>query len=258
MLRVTHSYGFFSNCSVRLDAIVRHFNTTKTLPEQVDSTQQFEWYKPEGVPDDITFQYFQHYSTISIDPSPVPVDYHHSHQFMDYKKLQYDRISPFVTKFFTPSDDIIRRVEYLEQKYHVTNYEKTCALFYRGNDKVQETRLCDYDDIIIRAERLRDAHPTIRFLVQSDESEFIDTMLHRFPNSFCFKDEIRHMQKQLATVDHVFHHLNHEYSKYYLAITLIMARCNHIICTSGNCSIWIMLFRGHANNVQQFLDNAWL
>ena len=51
---------------------------------------------------------------------------------------------------------------------------------------------------------------------------------------------------------------NYDFSKYYLAITLIMSKCKYIICGSGNCSMWIMLYRGNNNNVYQNLNNKWL
>ena len=57
-LFITHSYGFFSCCSVRLHQIINYFNQTKQLPENVDSSQQFTWYKPPGVVADITHDYF--------------------------------------------------------------------------------------------------------------------------------------------------------------------------------------------------------
>ena len=37
-----------------------------------------------------------------------------------------------------------------------------------------------------------------------------------------------------------------------LAITIIMSKCKYIVCTTGNCSIWIMLYRGNVDNIFQF------
>jgi hypothetical protein len=53
------------------------------------------------------------------------------------------------------------------------------------------------------------------------------------------------------------HHTNAVFSKYYLAITIIMSKCKYVICGSGNCSIWIMLYRGNNKNVCQYLDGTW-
>lgn len=259
MLRVTHSCGFFSNCNIRLQEIIRYFDINKKLPITVDSSEQYGWYKPNNNSDDITFDYFNNYDNVKIDIEwKDTIDYTELYQYSDYKTLNYESIIPFVTKYFTPSLDIIDRVNILERKYNITNYENICVLFYRGNDKITETNICGYNEVIEKAEQILENNSDIKFLIQSDETEFIETMLERFPNSLCFKDEIRHMKKQTNTVDKVFKHLNSEYSKYYFAITLIMAKCNHIIFTSGNCSIWIMFFRGHADNVYQYLHDRWV
>ena len=102
-------------------------------------------------------------------------------------------------------------------------------------------------------------NPNIKFLVQSDETEFIELMTKTYPNnSFYFKDEIRHINKCNSSVDIVMRDKNDVFSKYYLAITIIMSKCEYIICGSGNCSIWIMLYRGNSKNVYQNLNKRWL
>ena len=83
-------------------------------------------------------------------------------------------------------------------------------------------------------------------------------MSSHFPrNSFYFNDEIRHIKKQNSTVDFIMKDKNYEFSKYYLAITIIMSKCKYIICGSGNCSEWIMFYRGNNNNVYQNLNGKW-
>ncbi len=76
--------------------------------------------------------------------------------------------------------------------------------------------------------------------------------------TFYFKDERRHMNKCNSTVDIVFKEKNNEFSKYYLAITIIMSKCKYIICGSGNCSAWIMLYRGNSKNVYQSMGDRWI
>ena len=46
--------------------------------------------------------------------------------------------------------------------------------------------------------------------------------------------------------------------KYLLATMNIMAQCKHIICSSGNVSLWILLLRGNAQNVHQSLKMEWV
>ena len=83
-------------------------------------------------------------------------------------------------------------------------------------------------------------------------------MTNKLPdNSFYFKDEIRHMTKCNNTVDIKFKEQNYEFSKKYLAITIIMSKCKYIICGSGNCDEWIMFYRGNNKNVIQNLNGTW-
>lgn len=246
----SHNHGFFSCCSVILHNIVDYINTNKKLC-QSDSANSFGWYKKEKR--DITYEYFEN-PTINQDEIK-PIDYKESYQFDDYSNLDYN-VTNIVEKYFAPSIQIKEIIHSMEAKYTI-DYNNICVLFYRGNDKITETKLCEYNDYLIYANKIMQINTNVIFLIQSDETEFIQFMTRRFPNSFYFKDETRHMNKCNSTVDHVMHHTNDIFSKYYLAITLIMSKCKYIVCGSGNCSIWIMLYRGNNNNVCQYLNGTW-
>lgn len=254
---VTHNGGFFSCCSVRLGKIVEYINLFNKLPNSVDSSSQFSWYKV-GKTGDITYDYFEHYNNIpSIIKHSKKIKYHWDDQFTNYSTIQYAEICPIVKKYFTPTAGIFNIVTNIEHKY-LTSLENTCVLFYRGNDKETETRLCSYDEYIHYANLVLTKCPDIKFLIQSDESGFIQLMLKTFPGiSFYFKDEIRHVNKCNSTVDILYRDTNYMFSKYYLAITIIMSKCKYIICGSGNCSIWVMFFRGNNANVYQNLNGTW-
>lgn len=229
------------------------------LPNDVDSSKQFEWYKNENDKDkDITFDYFKHYSQINdIIQINENIDYHQSYQFIPYSLLNYTNLIPLVKKYFSPSNEICKIINDMEQKYNI-NYDNTCVLFYRGNDKQSETTLCDYSEYLYFAQNILKNNPEINFLIQSDETEFIEFMKNNFPNnSFYFNDEIRHINKCDSTVDVIMKELNYQYSKYYLAITILMSRCKYIICGSGNCSIWIAFYRENSNGMIQNLNEKW-
>ena len=252
-IRITHDSGFFSCCSLRLDRIVRYVNMFGLAPESVDSSRQFSWYK--NSPDtDITHDYFDTKDTPLLT---APVIFNQTDQFTDYEKLDFQRLVPVVARYFAPSADIIQRIASMEQRY-VIDYANTCALFYRGNNKSIETLLSGYDEYIVYAKQIAKQHAGVRFLIQSDETEFIQTMLAAVPNSFYLKDDVRHMPKCNTSVDLAMRSGNHVYSKNYLAATYVMSKCKYVVCGSGNCSIWIVLFRGNANNVYQNLNGKWL
>lgn len=254
-VRVTHNSGFFSCCSMRLWGIVLFINENGCLPNHVDSSEQFQWYKV-GKTGDLTYDYFKHYDSVNSCLSTVPIDYHQDYQFKEYATLDFDAVIPVVKKYFSPSADILQRIASIETRYAI-ECANTCVLFYRGNNKSIETLLSGYDEYIAYAKELAGREPGIRFLVQSDETEFIETMLANVPNSFYLKDDVRHMPKCHTSVDLVMRSGNYAFSKNYLAVTYLMSKCKYVVCGSGNCSIWIVLFRGNANNVYQNLNGQW-
>ena len=160
-------------------------------------------------------------------------------------------------KYFSPSQEINDIITKIEKKYKL-KYHNICVLFYRGNDKNRETPICGYEEYLIYANKVLSDNPKVQFLIQSDETEFIHFMEKAFPNnSFYLKNEIRHISKCNCTVDIIMKETNYIASKYYLGITIIMSRCKYIICGSGNCSIWIMFYRGNCKNVYQNLNHTW-
>jgi hypothetical protein len=193
---LTHNAGFFSCCSIKLDKIVDYINSNLKIPEHIDSSKQFEWYKKQKN-DDITYDFFEHYDNIkNIIIMDYSIDYNHDNQFIDYSKINYNTIIPIVKKYFSPSNSILNIIEIIEKKYNLL-YDNICVLFYRGNDKCVETKLCNYDEYLYYANLILGQNPNIMFLIQSDETEFIEYMIDKFPNnSFYFKDEIRRINER--------------------------------------------------------------
>jgi hypothetical protein len=59
MLRISHKddAGFFSCCSIKLEAIINYFNENKKLPSEIDGKHLFKLYKPRNC-NDITYHFF--------------------------------------------------------------------------------------------------------------------------------------------------------------------------------------------------------
>jgi hypothetical protein len=255
MITVSHNGGFFSCCNIRFQEIVEFYKNHKILPK-VDSSAQFAWYKTESLAD-ITYNYFQDESQIHIDFHETDVTFHHEQQFSDYKTLPLQKFSPIIKKYFSPSNNILSKIDFLKEKYSL-DFDNICVLFFRGNDKQQETKLSSYDDYIPIAQKILIENPSIRFLIQSDETGFIEKMSSVFKNNIIFKDEIRHITKCNNTVDRLIRNKIDIFSQFYLAITIIMAKCKYVVCGSGNCSLFIVLYRGNCENLYQNLNNAWI
>ena len=200
VLIIRHDWGFFSCCSVRLHEIIKFFNSNQRLALNIDCSRLYGWYKV-NTNRDITFDYFEHYNKnfgINIKKN---IDYHENYQYKNYSELDYTSLSPFIEKYFSPSTEIKNIIHDINIKYTL-DYDNICVLFYRGNDKNTETTICNYQEYITKAKQILVENPNIVFLIQSDETEFIETIISLFPNnSFYFKDEIRHMNKCMSTVD---------------------------------------------------------
>ena len=248
-----HDGGFFSNCTIRLFDIILYFNAVKKLPIFVDGSKQFGLYKTDtNKNNDITYEYFCKDCDYKINYDN-PVDFREQHQYIDYNKLNLSQLTPFIKKYFSLSKKIEGDINYIENKYDIETYGNICVLLYRGNDKVTECKLPSYENIVEKARTLYNENNNIKFLIQSDETEFIERMTQEFPNnSFYFKDEIRTINKSNnLSVDKINPGSNFVYSQYYLAITIIMSKCKYVVCTTGNCSLWITLFRGNSENIYQ-------
>ncbi len=247
-LTTQHDGGFFSCCSVRLHFLIEFFNKYKQLPLNYVTKKYFECNKK--YPDeDLTFHYFEHYNNSKEQIEYTKdIEFKEWFQYKIYNTLDLENLLPFIKKYFTPSRKILEIVEMMEKKYNI-DYDNICVLFYRGNDKATEIKLPTIDYYIEYGKTILKDNPNIKFLIQSDETNFLNDMKEEFPNNLIFYDEIRHIYKKNTTVNEVYKETNYQYSLYYYAITLIMSKCNYIICNAGNCSLWMIFYRQHTNNI---------
>lgn len=267
MLIVDHNAGFFSCCSVRLEKIIEYYQQKGYFPQSIDGTSQFQWYKP-FIPHreqmDISFLYFQpytnhpqysgdcsHYVFNNSDPNKPDI------QFSCYRKtLDFSILTPIVNMYFQPSVYMENVKHDLQRFYQLGDLSEYCAVFYRGNDKAKEATLPSYDDFI---KHIRSLPTHLKLLIQSDETDFIQTMLAEFPDRcHWFSKHVRHMKRDASlSVDHTQWASNCYYSVRFLAIVLLLSQCRYMICTSGNCALWATLFRGSAEGIIQYHDNEW-
>jgi len=270
MLKVTHNSGFFSCCSVRLQEIIDFLNNNRQLPEIVDSSVQFHQYKNNKYDYDnkneVTFEFFNHYDNIDIPITYnkfIPID-RMCFQFDDYKnKVDYPSIIPFIKKYFSPSSNIQTILNELIKKYNIST-DDCIAIYYRGTDKIIETIVGTYDSYYEKLKEVIENKPHLQILIQTDTTPFLDFMLEKLKDDSKFNGNIIVInENSTSSTDIGIHNEktrseNFEDIKYLFATFLIISRCKYIICSSGNCSIWMMFFRGNANNVYQNLNTSWI
>jgi hypothetical protein len=262
MLKITHTSGFFSCYTIRLVEIILFFNKNKAMPLSIDSSEQFLFYKPENNAKDITQLFIKETDCKIPYAEPVYLTSEEGDpQFTDYKKIDFPQILPFIKKYFDTSDIVNNNIKLIETKYNI-DYENICVLFYRGLAKYIETNLPTFDDYIYKAREILIINPKTIFLIQSDETDFIDRMRIEFPNNIIFNDVITHVYKErmdyewLPNSEHSLSaNKRRMHSILFLSIVKIMAKSKNVICCSGNISLWICLFRGNMNGVFQYLSH---
>lgn len=258
-LKITHNAGFFSNCTVRLLEIADHLNKTGSLPKEVDSSEQFLHFKSNQETDNLMPVYFDmNFEQLDIPfPKSIELPDCMAIQFQSYSKLPYKLITPFIHKYFTPSDLILKLATEFTAKYKL-DFENLCSVFYRGNDKSREMEIASYDMFIEKAKLIKGVNPDVKFLVQPDEKEFLDAFMKNFPDSIYFL-ETPMLSKQDSSV---FFEIPMEerpmYGAKYFAAVLCLSQCKHMITHSGNGALWACLYRGTSSNVYQVFNNEWI
>ena len=242
ILLVTHNAGFFSCYTIRLLNILSYFNKNKKCPKKIDSSKQFKDYK-NILNQDYTYEYIKLNNTLDIEYSnDIKItNENKEEQFSNYKNINFNIIRPFINNFFSPSDNILKIISDLEIKYNL-DYENLAVFYYRGTDKYIETNKCKYDDYINKAIQIKKDNPTFKFLITSDEINLIKLFKNHFPDTRVFEELLHNMNRSFI------------HSQFILANVLIMSKAKYIICTSGNVSLWIALFRGHNQNIHQYLS----
>jgi hypothetical protein len=249
------SAGCFSDHSTRLDAIRRYFNHYRKFPLKVNSYKQLNNYKKD--PNEIIEHYFfQDDPGINEKDMSPPIflcSENYEDQFSNYKSLNFCEIKPFIAKYFKLSDPVRDRMNHLKKGYMI-DYDNTSVIYYRGHGKCAEVCPPSYNEIINKAKEIQKDNPEMVFILQSDETEFIEECKNHFSKYIHFK-EIPTMSKNPKS-DLLFnippeHKLN--CILWFAAAVRTMAKCKYIVCGSGNGEMWMALFRGNANGMNQFL-----
>ena len=252
---VNQNSGFFSNCTCSLVDLIESVHHLKDTNIELDTKNTFKLYKNTEKNGDIGFEYFKK----TDNNKKIDIIYEKGVQvesgmsFTPYKTINFEKFNPYISKYFSPSKQIESIISLMEKKYKI-EYDNTCCIFFRGLDKFVETCVPDYDIFCDKAMDVTKNENNVRFLLQSDETEFFDYAKNIFNNNIIFNDEIRHMKHSKTILEKSLDkNDNFKYSLNFLAIVIIMSRCKYVICNTTNVSLWISLFRGNTINFHQYL-----
>ena len=187
--------GFFSQCSYRLKTII----ISSYYKCEIDERTIFNSYRPKSRNNINMIEiYFQRENIEKYLPGTkrkIASLYQGSFErkilglhTTIYKAIEFNITTPLVKRYFSPSERIKKTIRQIEQKYKL-NYDVLCAIYYRGTDKVKETNLPSYEEVLQKASDIKKTHPHIHFLLQSDEDGFLKKIQKNFSNCIVFEDE---------------------------------------------------------------------
>ena len=174
---------------------------------------------------------------------------------MPYKNFKIEKINLFIKRYFTLSNFIYNLITETEKKYEI-NYNNTISVCYRGNDKSTETNIANYDDFFIKCDDINKKNKNCKFFLQTDELEFLKNFYKIFPNTFHL-EEIPVISK---TQNMAVHNTIQQDDKPMFACNILksiymLSKSKHVITHTGNCSMWIYLFRNNPKNFHQYINH---
>lgn len=251
IIKMNHDAGFFSVCNINLRTVIGYYTDKKQFC-LMDTESQWNHYKDysENVYEKF-FSFKENEFDIEIKKFSESTD---EDQFSDYGLINYDFVSPFVEKYFSPNSEVLSIKDFLMDKYNL-ELSNTICVCYRGNDKMKETNLPTYQDMELKLYDVLSKNPNHKVLIQSDEKEFCEYFKEK-NNNFIVIDEI---DKISSTPYNAIQYTIPQGNKIknaqtFLAIMMIMSKSDILITNSGNVGMWICLYRGNNKNVHQFLS----
>jgi hypothetical protein len=251
----SNSGGFFANCNIFLSNIITYFNNYQKMPLKITTNNLFFIYKLKSDEDMYNLLFYIDSTDIEYKKEIKFNNEGFENQFSDYKLLNLDDTQPFFQKYFKPRPIILNNVDLLINTYNIDLNDEICGVFYRGNDKVTETQKPSYSEFILKAKELIENNNKLKFIVQTDELEFLKVFLKEIPNSIYFKEvppicssSSTNCSKQLKNEYKLKHVID------FVSIIYIFSKLKYLITTSGNCEMFITFYRNNTNNSFQYLN----
>ena len=219
------------------------------LPDKIDYSMGFKRFKsdPER---DIFPDFYRINPDQEVTPKNIILPDENRKQFEIYDFEYYNQV---VKRFFNPSGVVTDRWQMLTEKYDI-DPEKTVSVLYRGTDKCTEVRLASPEAYLDVVKQILDQTPANRVLVQTDQTQVLDY----------FKSELGDMvvsfsetpstsgKDAMNTVMENEGKDTMDWMQWFDAALRCVAECAYVVNHTGNCGLWMNLYRGNVDNVFQF------
>jgi len=247
-LDITHSFGFFSNCSVTLWSLTREYPSERYM--KVNWPCQDQWRNDHQAGKNLFDRYFHPNTNLDTHAlaNLLPIDHHGV-----YRDLPFDKLTPYIENYFTPSEIVRNKLDELVNKYEI-DFNNTIGLWYRGTDKFTELTPVPPRFYTNEVQRLIPKNPRLRVLLQTDQEQIRDIFVRELGERVFYFSElpvtkssigIRNVSREDRGIS------NFEFGITLLAVVNIFAKCRYLVTHTGNVSLWMYLYRGTARNTCQ-------
>lgn len=141
-------------------------------------------------------------------------------------------------KYIKPKDNIMELIKHYINIYPI---KESTALYFRGTDKHIESRRLNYEEYL---DHIPESGP---LYIQSDEKQFVDYMMEKFPDRAFYIKEFK-----FTNTNKPIHLGNNECNIKdaieIVIITYLLAESNKFICCLSNVSNVSLVIRGTLDN----------
>lgn len=242
-LRYREGSGMFA---MMYDVIagLKNYETGNLAGFEVDFGNQGIYYEPDCGPNWWTYYWY-----------PIQVGLFQRNLYKDYvtldslpytnnfieRNMSSAEINYFIRKYFRLVSHIEGKVDAFV-KFNFEGYF-VIGVHYRGTDKHLEAPRVSYDQVVMYVDYELSTHwkKHCRIFVATDEAAFLDYMKEKYPDMvYCVDDAIRSTNGR--PVHFKVNTDNYKKGEDALVDCLLLSRCNTLIRTSSNLSLWSTYF----------------
>ncbi len=249
-----HDAGFYSVVTETIKCISILLKD-KIVPVNIDFSSCFSFYKHYPQQNGYPF-YFKLNSEITDIGIGKNINFISSNHPAERIKLT-DNHHNIVEKYFSPSYDVDFYRQYFERKYKI-DINNTICVFYRGTDKWMEMPLVHPKFYLGVVNKILKDHPNCKVLVQTDQTQIKKYFKDKLKEKFLSFDELPTTER----TDVGFHQIITENSidKVKFAIMFdaavrCISKCKYIVCSPGNVSLMMRMYRKTCNGMYTFGAN---
>lgn len=171
-------------------------------------------------------------------------------QFELYDFEYYNQV---IRRFFNPSDLVLERKKFLLNKYNI-NPEETISVLYRGTDKYTEVRLGSPQGFLSATHQILNQTGAKKVLVQTDQTQVLEFFKQELGDIVVNFEETPSTSGKDAmnTVMENEGKDTMDWMQWFDAALRCVSDCAYVVNHTGNCGLWMNLYRGNVTNVFQF------